>query len=245
MIWQFGELGYDYSINYCPDGTINPDCRTSAKPVRWDYRDVAERFNVYKVVSALNEVKKTNPIFSTTDFDIDLGGLGKRLHLNTADLKATIVGNFNVVPIDMVPGFQHTGPWYDFFGGNTIDVTDLTAAMNFQPGEYHVYFDQPLFAPDTALNVAEAIEVFGFNFMVYPNPASDRVSIGFRNNGSQKVSIDLLDISGRLVETIDSRNYSTGVQSIEWSCSHVPQGTYFVRIQGEHLNESHPLIISH
>jgi hypothetical protein len=244
MIWQFGELGYDYSINYCSDGTINPDCRTTAKPVRWDYRDVAERYKVYKVVSALNNIKKTNPIFSTTDFDIDLGGMGKRLHLNTADLKATIVGNFNVVPVDMVPGFQHTGEWYDFFGGNTINVTDQAASMNFQPGEYHVYFDQPLFAPDTTLNVAEAIDLFGFNFMVYPNPASDRVSIGFRNEIAQKVSIDVLDVSGRIVEQIETRNLPAGIQTIEWNSSSMPEGTYFVRVHGEHLNSTHPLIIS-
>jgi hypothetical protein len=212
--------------------------------VRWDYRDVAERFKVYKVVSALNGVKKTNPIFSTTDFDIDLAGMGKRLHLNTPELKATIVGNFNVIPIDMVPGFQHTGEWYDFFGGNTINVTDVSASMNFQPGEYHVYFDQPLFAPDTTLNVAEALDLFGFDFMVYPNPASDRVSIGFRNNASQKISIDLLDLTGRVVEHIDSRNLSTGIQTIDWNSSNTTSGTYLVRVQGEYMNATHPLIIS-
>jgi hypothetical protein len=205
---------------------------------------VEERYKVYKVVSALNGIKKTNPIFSTTDFDIDLAGLGKRLHLNTADLKATIVGNFNVIPIDMVPGFQHTGEWYDFFGGNTIEVTDANAAMNFQPGEYHVYFDQPIFAPDTTLNVAEAIELFGFNFMVYPNPASDRVSIGFKNSASQLIHIDLLDLSGRVIERIESSNLAAGIQTIDWSCSHIAAGTYLVRVQGEQTNVTHPLIIS-
>ena len=37
MIWQFGELGYDYSINHCANGTINNNCRLDAKPIRWDY----------------------------------------------------------------------------------------------------------------------------------------------------------------------------------------------------------------
>lgn len=244
MMWQFGELGYDYSINYCSDGTINPDCRTTAKPVRWDYREVAERYKVYKVVSALNAIKKTNPIFSTTDFDIDLAGLGKRLHLTSATLNSTIVGNFNVVPIDMIPGFQHTGTWYDFFAGTTIEANDLAAAMNFQPGEYHVYFDQPIFAPDTALNVSEAMEMFGFDFMVYPNPASDLVSIGFHNASPQRITIDLLDLSGRVVEHIDTRNMATGIQTIDWSSSHIGAGTYLVRVQGEQHNTTHPLIIS-
>jgi hypothetical protein len=37
MIWQFGELGYDYSINRCENGSVSSDCRTSPKPVVWDY----------------------------------------------------------------------------------------------------------------------------------------------------------------------------------------------------------------
>ena len=35
LLWQFEELGYDYSLNTCSDGvTISDDCRTEAKPVR-------------------------------------------------------------------------------------------------------------------------------------------------------------------------------------------------------------------
>src|SRR5690606_35024365 len=72
MIWQFGELGYDYSINYCSNGTISDGCRTSAKPIRWDYTDVIERYKLYQVVSALNHLKRTEPLFSTTSFSVDL-----------------------------------------------------------------------------------------------------------------------------------------------------------------------------
>jgi hypothetical protein len=38
MIWQFGELGYDYSITWCPSNNTvptpypNSQCRTDAKP---------------------------------------------------------------------------------------------------------------------------------------------------------------------------------------------------------------------
>ena len=33
MLWQFEELGYDYSINTCTDGvTVNEDCRIAPSP---------------------------------------------------------------------------------------------------------------------------------------------------------------------------------------------------------------------
>lgn len=244
MIWQFGELGYDYSINYCPeDGSINEDCRTYAKPVRWDYRDVAERYKVYKVVSALNKLKKTEALFSTTDFDIDLGGLGKRIHLNSPTLNATIVGNFNVTTINMVPGFQHTGTWYDYFTGNSFEENNLSNAFSFQPGEYHIYFDQPMETPDTSVNVTEAMELFGLDFMVYPNPAHDMVNIGFKNDEPGLISVDILDITGALVANIDTRRMGTGIQNIQWNTSTLSPGTYLVRISGDGRNVTRPLII--
>jgi 1,4-alpha-glucan branching enzyme len=244
MIWQFGELGYDYSINYCSDGTINEDCRTYAKPVRWDYRDIPQRYRVYKVVSALNQIKKSNPIFSTTDFDIDLVGMGKRLHLNTPDLKATVVGNFNVIPINMIPGFQHTGTWYDYLSGNTVEVSDLNFSFNYAPGEYHVYFDQPIFAEDTAMNVEDAMQVFGLDFMVYPNPAGEQVTIGFRNDHHQKVQIDILDLSGKCIETISNQSLSVGIQTIDWNAAGVARGMYMVRVTNGQQSITRPLILS-
>lgn len=244
MIWQFGELGYEYSINYCQDGTINEDCRTAAKPIRWDYRDIPNRYKVYKVVSALNQIKKTNPIFSTTDFDIDLAGLGKRLHLNSPNLNATIVANFNVIPINMIPGFQHTGTWYDFLSGNTVEVNDLNFSFNYAPGEYHIYFDQPIFAQDTALNVVDAMEIFGLDFMVYPNPANEVVTIGFHNDRHQEVQIDIMDLSGRLMETISNQSLPQGIQTIDWNSSGLARGMYMVRVTNGHQSITRPLILS-
>lgn len=244
MIWQFGELGYDYSINHCSDGTINTNCRTSAKPIRWDYRDVAERYKIYKVVSALNYLKKTEPLFSTTDFDIDLGGLGKRIHLNSASLNATIVGNFNVTQINMVPGFQHTGIWYDYFTGTSFTENNLNNSFAFQPGEYHIYFDQPMATPDTTVDVVEAMALFGLDFMVYPNPSSGNLTIGFENQEPQLLQIDLLDITGKLVEKIESRNMGAGLQTISYSANGIGPGTYFIRITGETQTISRPVIIN-
>lgn len=245
MIWQFGELAYDFSINYCPsNGQISDQCRTDPKPIRWDYRDVSERYKIYKVVSALNNLKKNEALFSTTDFNIDLGGFGKRIHLNSNTLNCTVVGNFNVTPIDMIPGFQHTGTWYNYFTGEAINVTSTSASMNFQPGEYHLYFDQQMATPDTTVNVIEAMNLFGLDFMLYPNPASDVLNIGFTNEKSGQVTISVLDMTGHEVALIESRNMGQGKQSIQWPTSTLPIGAYIVRVQSAGSTTSRPLIIS-
>ena len=151
LIWQFEELGYDYSINTCSDGvTVNPDCRVAAKPVRWDYYDEPERRHLYDVSGALAALKRDYPAFgpSATSFNVDVGGgYGKRMHFEHPDGDAVVVGNYKVTAIDMVPGFTHTGTWYDHLTGEAIEVSDLNASMPFAPGEMHVYTDVPLPTP--------------------------------------------------------------------------------------------------
>jgi 1,4-alpha-glucan branching enzyme len=148
MIWQFGELGYDYTIEYCQDGTTNSNCKTDPKPVRWDYYQDANRLHLYKVTAALNKLKKDYQTFSTTSYTLDGSGKGKRLILDGSTMDAVVVGNFDVIGINMIPGFTHTGTWYDYFTGNPVEVTSTSTSFGFTAGEYHVYTDQPLPLPD-------------------------------------------------------------------------------------------------
>src|SRR2546430_6688295 len=63
MIWQFGELGYDYSITSCHPGNTIPQpypgdqCRTDAKPIRWDYLQNANRRHLYQVYTSLLKLR--------------------------------------------------------------------------------------------------------------------------------------------------------------------------------------------
>jgi flagellar hook assembly protein FlgD len=57
------------------------------------------------------------------------------------------------------------------------------------------------------------------------------------------VTIELLDLSGRLVEEIDSRNMPAGVNTFNWNTDRIEAGTYFVRIRSELFSDTHPLII--
>ena len=54
MMWQFGELGYDFSINF-PSNT--EESRTSPKPVKWDYKTDFFRHKLFLEYSALINLK--------------------------------------------------------------------------------------------------------------------------------------------------------------------------------------------
>ena len=64
MIWQMGELGYDYNKWCTPDGvdkTGTGEYETSRKPVKWDYLNVAERKWLYDVYCRMNQLRNNNP----------------------------------------------------------------------------------------------------------------------------------------------------------------------------------------
>lgn len=233
MIWQFGELGYDYSINYCTDGTINENCRTGNKPIRWDYWDVSARQRLYNVTAALNHLKTTEPAFSTTDYNIDLGGFGKRIHLNHASMNVTIIGNFDVVGINMIPGFQNTGSWYDYFTGEVIQVNDLNNAFYLEPGEYRIYTSVPLETPVIDVNIDEAsVEA---NFNLYPNPSNEQSTIILDDSwlNGQDIEINILDLSGKNlnkvinIESIGINNYQL------MGLDKLPGGVYVIEIAND------------
>jgi len=201
MVWQFGELGYDYSINTCSDGvTISEDCRVVAKPVRWDYREAAARYRVYQVMSALAGLKRDHPVFQTTDFTWDVWGYGKRLILNGTDMDVVVAGNFQVTPMTMTPGFTHTGTWYDYFSGETVEVTDLDAGVDFAPGGYHLWTDVALETPENILGIAEARAPAAFT--IAPNPGR-QAALLLPEAATGPMEVRILDLTGRCAAAVD------------------------------------------
>ena len=232
MLWQFGELGYDYSINTCSDGvTISTGCRTDAKPVRWDYITNQNRMHLYKVTAALNNLKKTQALFSTTNYNIDLGGFGKRIHLNGTTQNAVVVGNFQTTALTMVPGFQHTGTWYDYFSGTAFEVTDLNNGFYFEAGEYHIYTDYQLPLPDLNTSMEEIMSIAQSEFMIWPNPTSNELNLAFEMNHAGQVQIQIVDCVGRTIQNNSSPALS-GMNTKHFSLSdlNLQPGVYFVSV---------------
>ena len=226
MIWQFGEMGYDYSINHCENGTIDEDCRTAPKPVRWDYLINPNRVKLLKVFKALNELKRNYEVFSTTDFNYQLGGTGKRIRLNNSDENAVIIGNFGVEDIMLNPGFQHTGTWYDYFTGEIISVDDVNNQFLLSPGEYRIYTDFQLPTPDLSATMYIGIEedLTDITLSVYPNPTKDYISI---NSNEHIITVDVYSLNGKRIihkqqptQTIDLSQISPGVYILQVETAH-------------------------
>ena len=65
----------------------------------------------------------------------------------------------------------------------------------------------------------------------YPNPFNPSTRISYYIASDSFVSLEVIDISGRLVETlIDNSRYSKGQYFIDWNAQEYTSGLYFVRM---------------
>jgi len=238
MLWQFGELGYDYSINYCEDGTIQESCRTSPKPITWDYQDVAARERLYKVTAALIKLKTENEAFRSDNYTWDVSGLGKRLIIQHPDMDVVVIANFEVNPVSIVPGFTQTGTWYDYFTGESIVENNLNNPFLLEPGEYRVYTTEELETPDITVGVYDTDFAGGALDAPYPNPFSDFTQLSFSLEQSAQVEIAVVDLQGRVVRRLASGKFSSGNHMQRWNGrddagAKVASGLYLIQLRTE------------
>ncbi len=235
MIWQFGELGYDFSINRCPDGTISGSCRTDPKPVRWDYKDDWRRKRVYDIYSMVIKLKKEHAVFSTSDYSANLSGTVKWIKLNHESNKVLVLGNFGVGDAGVIPNFQQTGTWHEFFTRQTLNVTDINIGITLKPGEYRLYSTIPFPDHGIPLSTPKIPASNIRSFSVYPNPAAETLVISFDLSERQTVNINLYNIQGQKVSGILNQELSAGYYEIQWNRNsangkRLPAGIYLIEM---------------
>jgi glycosidase len=155
MIYEFDELGYDYSINYCADGTINNNCRTDAKPLHWEYLQQSDRNKLYHVYGALIRIRQ-HPIYgslaTSNQITRDLSGAFKWMKIDRLSTHMVVIGNFDVVSQTGSVTFPVAGTWYDFFNQTTITATGASQSFTLQPGEYRIFTPTYLPIPVTLVS---------------------------------------------------------------------------------------------
>ncbi|MFN0014814.1 MAG: alpha-amylase family glycosyl hydrolase [Saprospiraceae bacterium] len=233
MLWEFGELGYDYSINYCTNGTVNSNCRLDPKPIRWDYFTDPYRHRLYDVTAALLHLRKTQDVFETADFQANLGsGQVRTIYLNSPSMNVAVVANVGVTATTATVNFQHTGIWHEYYTGSTLDALATTMQIPLGPGEYRLYLDQFVALP-LGLNPTPTTENGDLlsDLIVYPNPATGWVSIDFALRANSFVLTEVFDVTGRRVAKPWSGELAEGWQQVRLDVSDFPPGLYWVTLR--------------
>jgi len=110
---------------------------------------------------------------------------------------------------------------------NGYAPTPLYSPITVDGAEYHLDLD---LVPTTAVfenpTVARSFELRS----VYPNPFNSSCTIGYSIKGDADVRIDVVDVSGRIVSTIEDRRLAAGDYITVWSPDELPSGVYMVKI---------------
>ncbi|MGE5363442.1 MAG: alpha-amylase family glycosyl hydrolase [Bacteroidota bacterium] len=247
MFWQFGELGYDYSIEY--------NGRVGNKPIRWDYYKQQKRLNLYKTFQEIIRLKTTYKVFRTADYSLTSAGAIKKLQLNDDSMKVFIIGNCEVISLSSQAGFQSTGMWYDYFSGDSLDVTNTQMYLNLAPGEFHIYTSVKLPAPEKGIVTGvertddgnTVIEKFALE-QNYPNPFNPSTRISFSLPEGSAVTLRIYDILGREVRTLVNSELDRGSYSISWNGDDnfgngVSSGIYFYRLDSKAFTSTKKMML--
>lgn len=226
MIWQFGELGYDYSINSNSDGTVVDDggaYRTDPKPLRWDYFENTMRKGLYDTYSKLMDLRTSYPELFTPDvtFSWKVSGntnwnKGRFITITTEDKAIVIAGNFTAVAGDYSVVFPKTGVWYDFMDENsTLNIASSTVAQSISvpAHEFRLYTNFKPILTGIEENVADSDQVLS-----YYNNSLDELII----NG-EAAFVEIYSVNGMMVQRQEN------VTSVGLSV--LPSGYYVARIQ--------------
>ena len=175
MMWQFGELGYSYTIDY--------NGRTGKKPVRWDYLNIPERKGLYDAYSKfLTFRNQYGDLFSSpTSWNWQVSSTdwsaGKRIFLQNSSLTAIILGNFTGTgSVTATPNFTKTGIWYNLMDGSQLNVSNTSMTVNLQLGELAIYTDKQISLAN-AVNAPQA----DYNCKVFPTSTTSKVYINSPN----------------------------------------------------------------
>jgi len=229
MLWQFGELGYDFSINYCEGGGVNGNCRLDRKPVRWDYFQDENRRRLYEITRGLIHFKTDYPVTNTTDYSIDVAGTNKRIHLNHTDFNTVVLGNFGVTTSSIVPDFQSTGMWYDYTTGDSVMVANVNTPISLEAGEYRLYTSKRLAFTQDILSSDEEVDLPLRKVAVFPNPSQGPASLQFTLREASRVKIEVYSADGRLLEILQEQQLPSG-QHTQALPIRQTNGLYFIKL---------------
>ena len=219
MMWQFGEMGYDYSIRYSsvPPNVVSTNRVAHSKPPRWDYLEVPERIELHNVYRTILNLRGLYPqVFSDGTYRNEVNNADwpmRTISITHSDLNFVLVGNFGETPQLKAVGLTGGGTWYDLFSGN--EVSGSTIMLTIQPGEFRLFTNKKVDIPSSV----EEIAMVNKDLIIYPNPAVE--TIYFRNNSI--VQAELYAIDGKLIIKQAVSNNRLDISMLE-------KGSYIIKL---------------
>ena len=243
MIWQFQELGYDYSINYCNDRKNSDECRTYAKPIPWTkkFDQDPDRWAAYETCGKVISLRTEHPeIFRAENFtSVNLTGASfdkpRRMDISYKDpensnnnIDIIILGNFHAnTNISTLASVPNLGVWYNYLTKEPVYIRRADHILTLKPGELLILTSKPV---EDLVSIGEA-EADENSCIVLPTIAEDYITVIGKETPS---SVEVINLSGNVVaKAIDTDNISI---------DGLAKGHYIVRVNIDNNISTHRII---
>ena len=128
MLWQFGELGYDFSINSNESGVVgsSEDYRTHRKPVRWDYAEDTNRKAVYNAISkVLNFRTSREDIYGVDNIAVHTWNVGDNVMGGKTLVMDNVimVANFTNATVSTTVNVPVAGEWTNLMTDQKVSLS--------------------------------------------------------------------------------------------------------------------------
>lgn len=210
----FGELGYDISIDQ--------GGRLGEKPVLWNYYDDTQRKKLFEVYSAMLQLRAQFDVFTSGKETLSVTSELKKIQLSLNDHNITVLGNFGLSDQSIIPEFQHTGTWFEFFTGNETSVSNVSSPISLKAGEFRLYSDKKLPSFNSLVTTAPE-HLSNADIRIFPNPATDRVQIESQENILQ---LELISLNGHIIRILKPNTPNPQLE-----LNGLNSGLYFVRVK--------------
>ena len=232
-----------------PDGGM---ARTSAS-IAWEAYNEASASVLY--ADEIVQTGISHPIILTS-----LEGLVDEGDELVAYANGQVVGATRIVDADMPivlaawGGYHEYGvnlPGYDV--GDPIELRlyslsegrELYVQANLEGSQYGV---TPITSGDAIVLSSDAVPAAYDLMQNYPNPFNPSTSIGFTLPEAGHVSLNIYDMTGRLVTTLVEGNLTEGVHMVDWngldsSGSMVSAGVYFYTLESSDMMMTKKMIL--
>ncbi len=246
MLWQFGEYGYDASINMCENYTTpaNDGCRTARKPLVTampsnfnsttvppggytfsNYKNNANRSSIRDAYARIIRLRTRNtdylPTFTTNDVSYNLGNSFKWQIIQSNNLRMVVIGNFDVFQQTGTVNFPTTGTW-QVYAHNVEGQTFPSINGNLNATTMNVTTNNQGFnmAPGTFIVFIDRPAMLTFNIDAFDaSLASGAIQLNWSVDSEE-------NIAGYEIErSIDGWNYEViGTAATQVNLSKMPSG---------------------
>ncbi len=165
-------------------------------------------------------------------------------------MAVTVLGNFDVVNLDVIPDFTKPGMWYEFYTGDSLNVTDPAATIALKAGEYRLYTTAKLPKPYfTGIDETFLDQMSGNrNVLVFPNPSDRLFTFLVKVPKQSSLEVAVFNFLGTKILHYSPGIMNQGINTFTLDMasvtgSKISAGVYFYRLTAGNFSESGKLIV--